>query len=143
MHWYWLICGVVMLLLEFIIPGLVICFFGVAALLVGGLIYFFPGVLLVWQLLIFAVAGAVLALLCRRLVPGGSKGTVKHQDDELDGDDSVGAICCCKEAITPEKPGKVEYHGSFWRAEAEVEIAAGELCIIEKRDNLTLKVRRK
>lgn len=132
-----------MLLLEFFIPGLVICFFGISALLVGGLIYFFPGMLLAWQLLIFAIGGAVLALLCRRLVPGGAKGIKWQQSGDLDEDDCIGKVCVCKSAIAPGKPGKVEYHGSFWSAESAEDIAGEELCIIEKRDNLTLTVRRK
>lgn len=139
MYWYWLVCGVFMILLEFVIPGLVICFFGISALLVSLMNYLFPQVALIWQLLIFALGGVAFALLCRWLIPGVSR--KKHAGEEdIDGDDVAGAKCVCQSAIAPDRPGKVEFRGSLWNAEADSDIVPGELCQVERRDNLTLRV---
>ncbi|MBE6390053.1 MAG: NfeD family protein [Lentisphaerae bacterium] len=140
MHWYWLVSGVIMILLEFVIPGLVICFFGLSALIVSGLNCLFPQISLIWQLLIFASGGVVLAVLCRLLIPGIRR-EKPAADRDIDDDDVIGAKCRCCSAITPETAGKVEFRGSLWSAESDCNIAPGEFCTVEKRCNLTLMVK--
>jgi membrane protein implicated in regulation of membrane protease activity len=142
MYWYWLICGVLMILMEFGIPGFVICFFGVSALITGGLSYFFPELALAWQLLIFSAGGAALALLCRWLVPGIFKGGKRQNaDKDVDDDDVCGSECVCREKIMPGEPGKVEFRGTLWNASADEEIAPGIRCKVIRRDNLMLQVK--
>ena len=34
-YWWWLIAGVMLILAEFVVPGVFICFFGVGAILTG------------------------------------------------------------------------------------------------------------
>ena len=141
MHWYWIICGILMILMEFGMPGFVICFFGLSALITGGVVFVFPALTLVWQLLIFAIGGALLVIVSRWVAPGVFRGKVNRESLDIDGDDVAGGSCICREDIAPGLPGKVEFRGSLWRAESDKSIAAGENCVIEKRDNLTLTVR--
>ena len=140
--WFWLIAGVVLIVLEFPIPGFVIFFFGVSALICGGVLLLFPGLPLVWQVLIFAVGGGALALLSRRLAPGIFRGGSSRDDGDIDGDEVAGAVCVCDEAIVPGIPGKVEFRGSLWNAEADEPVEKGAVCTVVSRKNLTLKVRR-
>ena len=140
--WHWLVVGVVMILLEFPIPGFVICFFGVSALVSGGILLLFPGLPLVWQILVFAVGGGVLAVASRRLMPSVFRGGASHDDGDIDGDEVSGAICICDEEISPGIPGKVEFRGSLWNAESDGRIEKGAVCSVISRKNLTLKVRR-
>ena len=53
----WFIAGVIFVLAEFVIPGFVICFFGVSALIVAGLIWLVPSLSITLQLLLFAALG--------------------------------------------------------------------------------------
>lgn len=140
MYWYWIVCGVLMILMEFGIPGFVICFFGISALIVGGLCFFFAGLPLLWQLLIFGIGGAVLAVASRWIAPGIFRGTVSKSNSDIDADNVAGEYCICRENIVPGVPGKVEFRGTLWRAESAVPVSAGENCVIEKRENLTLTV---
>jgi membrane protein implicated in regulation of membrane protease activity len=137
----WLVVGIVLILLEFVIPGVVICFFGVSAIIASAIVFIFSGIALTYQLLIFAIGGAVLALLCRRYFKGGIKSGSGGGD--IDEDDVCGALCVCKEKITPVFPGKVEFRGSLWSASADEDISEGDVCLISSRENLTLHVRKK
>lgn len=63
MHWYWLVCGVLMILMEFGMRSRMVIFFGISALIAGGVIYRYPGVSLKTQMTIFIASGVVLAVL--------------------------------------------------------------------------------
>ena len=60
MHWYWLVCGILMILMEFGIKGRIICFFGVSALL-AAIAYMVKPMPMWWQLVIFCGGGILLA----------------------------------------------------------------------------------
>lgn len=139
----WFIAGVIFVLAEFVIPGFVICFFGVSALIVAGLIWLVPSLSITLQLLLFAALGVVLLLLCRLLMPRAFRGKKDDVELDIDGDDVAGATCVCTEAITPLAAGKVEFRGANWNAVADNEIAAGEICTVLSRNNLKLKVVKK
>ena len=140
--WHWLIAGVVMILLEFPIPGFVICFFGVSALLTGALLLLFPCIGLVWQILIFAFGGGALAVMSRWFFPSVFRGGSSRDEGDIDGDEVSGDYCVCEETIAPGLPGKVEFRGSLWSAEADERIEKGTVCVVLSRHNLMLKVRR-
>lgn len=142
MNWIWLIAGTVLILAEFIIPGFVICFFGGAAFIVGCLMWIFPGLSLVWQLLIFALGGIVLLISCRRFMPGVFRGSEELPELDVDADGVAGELCVCTVQIAPGIPGKVEFRGTLWNAAADETIAPGSNCIVISRNNLTLKVRK-
>ena len=142
MNWIWLIAGTVLILAEFIIPGFVICFFGGAAFIVGGLKWIFPGLSLVWQLLIFALGGILLLVSCRRFMPGVFRGAETIPAVDVDADGVAGEICVCVAPIEPGVPGKVEFRGTLWNAAADETVAAGSNCVVISRNNLTLKVRK-
>ena len=100
----WFIAGVIFVLAEFVIPGFVICFFGVSALIVAGLIWLVPSLSITLQLLLFAALGVVLLLLCRLLMPRAFRG--KKDDVELDID---GEIIQCTETHPFQVKGKGFY----------------------------------
>lgn len=140
MYWYWAVSGLLLIMFEFVVPGLVICFFGFSALIVALMKYLFPTLALSWQLLIFAFGGLLMVLLFRQFVPRGVCKEMGDGRENIDDDDIAGAVAVCKEAIGKDKPGKVEFRGSFWNAVSDEDIAVGELCLIEKRNNLELTV---
>ncbi len=142
--WIWLAAGVLLILSEFAVPGLVICFFGASAVILSLLCMVFEGLALNWQLFIFAVLGAGLLMACRLAVPGIFKGRALSADREwdIDSDDIAGASAVAVCAITPDTPGKVDFRGSLWSASAGETIPAGCRVKVESRDNLMLTVSR-
>jgi membrane protein implicated in regulation of membrane protease activity len=137
----WFLVGLVLLILEFILPGLIIAFFGVGAWIVA-LICLLTDISLNTQLIIFIIS-SVLSLLClRKWLKGvflghtGSKQNLKENLEEF-----IGQKAVVKEKIMPKAGGKVEFHGTNWLAQADEEIAEGATVQIIGKDNITLKVK--
>jgi len=140
----WFIVGLVLLVLEFITPGLIIGFFGAGAWIVAiiCLLSAYVAESLNAQLIIFIIASVLSLLLLRKWLKGIFIGHVKSkQDMTQDLNEFIGERAVVKEKITPKAGGKVELHGTNWIAKADEEIAAGTVVEIIAEDNLTLKVK--
>ena len=139
----WFIVGVVLILAEFVVPGFIIAFFGLAALLVSLLVKL--GVLdtLSSELLVFTVASLVFLFGLRWLVKGWFVGDSKSAiGDEVS--DYVGKEAMCLTDFTAEQPnGKVEFKGANWKARSMEPIASGAYGVIEEVDGLCLVIRPK
>jgi membrane protein implicated in regulation of membrane protease activity len=137
----WFVVGLVLLILEFILPGLIIAFFGAGAWIVA-LVCLITDIGINTQLIIFIIS-SVLSLLCLRkwlkgvfLGHSGSKQNLKENLEEF-----IGQKAVVKEKIVPKAGGKVEFHGTNWLAQADEEIAEGTMVQIIGKDNITLKVK--
>jgi len=134
---YWLILGIGLIVLEVMTPGLVSLFFGLAALTVALLAWLLPlspGL----QWLIFSVLSVGYILLLRKSVKKVFNGD-KEVSERMN-DDFTGRLAVVAEAVAPNKPGRVEFNGCNWTAEAEADIPAGRSVRIVGKKNLTLKV---
>jgi len=139
----WFICGAVLVLLEFIVPGVILVFFGLGAWVAA--LTTFAGFTrsTAAQLLIFAFASVVLLLVLRRYIKSRFSGFVsERQAPDRNLDEFTGKTVIVLEEIAPTKPGKVEFKGSPWRAESQDSFKQGESGLIEKIDGLTLKIRK-
>lgn len=136
----WFVVGIILMLLEMAVPGLVIIFFGIGAIAVAVTCMVASPSLAV-QLLIFIVVSSLsLALLRRWLKTRFFSSTDGLTGDPLVLDEFTGKTAVVDQPVAPGKPGKVEFKGTHWQAEAEEEIAAGEIVVILGKDNITLKV---
>ena len=89
----WFIAGLAMLLLEFIIPGLIIFFFGVGAFVVALLCIFFD-IPINYQLLIFLGSSVLLLVILRRELSNTFMGHVGFTMDTAENlDDFTGGQC--------------------------------------------------
>jgi len=137
----WFLVGFVLVLCEFVIPGLVIVFFAVGAWIVAAVCFFKP-LGLNAQLGVFIASSVLSLLVARRWLKGVFKGFgAAKQDMSVDMEDFVGQRAVVTQAITPTMPGKVEFHGTAWNAQARAEIGEGVTVEITGKENLTLKVR--
>ena len=136
--WWWLVAGMALILAEFIVPGVFICFFGVGAIVTGVVAWLFPALSFAPALLLFTVLSVLALLLCRRFMPKSFRGGVKIDHSDIENDDVAGAEAVVVEAITPDAPGKVEFRGARWTARADRPLAVGERAKIRERRNLTL-----
>lgn len=62
-YWYWLVFGMLLIIAELFIPSFTVFWFGLGALIVGGLIFFLPALPLNWQLFVWAIASTVFTLI--------------------------------------------------------------------------------
>ena len=137
----WFLVGIVLLVMEFVMPGLIIAFFGLGACVVA-VVCLLTDISLNAQLLIF-IGSSVLSLLClRKWLKAIFMGhTSSRQDLKKDIAEFVGQKVVVKKKILPNIPGKVEFNGTNWQAQADEEIAAGAVVEIIGKDNLTFKVK--
>ncbi|HNT34698.1 MAG TPA: NfeD family protein, partial [bacterium] len=131
-----------MLFLELILPGLIIFFFGVGAIVVG-LICLIVEPSTNVQIALFLVTSILLLLALRKKITGAfvgyvtSRGNMSKVPDEF-----VGKRATVVREIHPNLNGKVALHGSNWEAQADETIAEGEPVEIIGRENITLRVKR-
>jgi len=135
---YWLYLGVALIILEVMTPGLVSLFFGLSALTVALLAWLVPCFGQGWQWILFSVFSVLYILLLRKSLKrvfNGDKEVSESLNDEF-----TGKLATVVEKVAPNKPGRVEFLGSTWTAEAEAELPAGAQVRIRGKKNLTLKV---
>ena len=138
----WFVVGLVLILLEFAIPGLITVFFGIGAWIVALICLFIP-LPLNTQLFIFIILSILSLLFLRKWF---RKLFVRRTEPESDTagdaleDDITGQEAVVIAKITPKKHGRVEFRGSTWNAEAKETIAAGRRVKIIGKKNITLVV---
>jgi inner membrane protein len=138
---FWFLIGLLLLFWEFAMPGLVIFFFGVGAIMVS-IVSIFTDYSLNIQLILFLIFSLTLLLSLRRWMHRIFHGYVQGRNDpDQNIDTFIGEHATVIEEIQPKKLGKVEFHGSTWKAEADEKITAGTRVTVVSKDTLTLKVK--
>jgi membrane protein implicated in regulation of membrane protease activity len=137
--WLWVLVGFGLLLLEMATPGgFFAIFFGIAAVLVGGLAW--PG----WagpawlQWLLFSAISVVGLLLFRAPLMRHFKLDRSKPVDSL-----VGEVAVVLEEVSPGGVGKAELRGTSWsaRSDSSVPLTRGQRCRVERIEGLTLWIR--
>ena len=62
----WCLAGIILFVIEFIVPGFVVFFFGLGALIVGLLCYLIPALSVNSQLIIFVISSIATLVLLRK-----------------------------------------------------------------------------
>lgn len=135
----WFLVGLGLLLLELVLPGLVILFFGVGAW-VTALVCTFTNINLNFQILIFLVASLLgLVLLRKYLKNRFFNRTDKEIDDQLE--EFIGRK---GKALGDFKDGsgQIEFKGTNWSASCEEPVSKGDWVEITGKDSLILKVKK-
>ena len=137
----WLLCGVIGLALELILPGLIVLFFGCGALLTGIAAWIFPSLQIEGQLIVFVVSSVVLLLVFRKMLRNRFFNKSKESDDEL-ADEYIGKTAVALTDFTDGR-GEVEFKGSKWEALSVNEIRKGDTVVISGRESIKLTVEKK
>jgi inner membrane protein len=134
----WFIIGLALFLLELVMPGFVIFFFGVGAWITAILCLITdPGINL--QVIVFAVT-SVLSLLVFRKMIQKKFFYVREDRSEAVEDEFTGKEAVAKTDFGADGYGKVEFKGTSWKAESTSAINTGQTVIIIEKENFTLKV---
>ena len=133
----WFLVGLGLLILELLIPGLVVLFFGVGAW-VTALVCAIMDINLNWQILIFLVASLMgLGLLRKYLKRRFFNRTDKEIDDQLE--EFIGRKA---KVIDDFKngSGKVEFKGTQWSARSKEAVSKGDWVLIRSKEGLSFNV---
>jgi len=134
----WFIIGLVLLLLELVMPGFVIFFFGIGAW-VTALLCLFTEPNINIQVIVFAASSVLTLLIFRRMIKNKF---LYNKDDRSEAieDEFTGKPAVAITDFGPDRKGKVEFKGTSWDAEAVSEIKAGQTVIIKQKENIKLKI---
>lgn len=128
----WAIVGALFIVLELVVPGAILGFLGLAAIIVGGLIYYGVIVDIAHAFIAFFIISLGLILFLRsfalKLMPGDYK--IHDTDEDLE---AIGSFVEVIEEIKPESLGRVRYRDSTWEAESEYHIEVKQKAIIVSR----------
>ena len=137
----WFLAGILLILAEFAVPGVVIVFFGVGALLTSLTTWLGFTVSLSSQTLLFGISSVTLLFTLRHFVKSWFLGKESSMDNDADDDFTGREARVLQDIPGPGLDGRVEMKGAEWKARAELPIAAGSTVIIDHREGLTLHVR--
>lgn len=138
--WLWIYAGALLVLLELIVPGFILCFFGLAAASVGVCRFIFglafsPA----WQFAAFSLFSVFYILALRHWLKStftGAKECTVADFEHV----NVGRIGSLIAPIVPPCEGRVLLGDAEWVAIADAPIAAGVRVKVVSQENLTMKV---
>jgi len=136
---FWAVVGLLLVLSEFVAPGLVIIFFGLGALLNAGLTLLpTPLALSVpWQVGSWLALSALSFIFLRRRFSRIFRGEGAQTDER----EFLGQTAEVIESIGPDHPGRIHFAGSSWKALAfDEDFVPGAPVTIIKKEGLTLYV---
>ena len=135
---FWFVLGLGLFLLELVIPGFFIFFFGLGAW-VTALVCLIGQPVTNLQIIIFAITSIISLIALRRIIQRKffySKGTQSEDvEDEFTGKEALATI-----DFGGLKKGKVEFKGTTWTSESASEIKEGQRVIIIEKDSFNLIV---
>lgn len=135
----WTLLGLLLIASEMVIPGFVIFFFGSGAIITGILSAIIPGLSGSFGLqgFIWILSSILSFSFFRKKFARIFKGTILNRET----DTNVGRTVKVIEAISPDKPGRVRYQGTSWKAISYTEsFEPGTNVDIIKEENLTFIV---
>jgi membrane protein implicated in regulation of membrane protease activity len=140
----WFVAGLVLILMEFAVPGVILVFFGIGAWIVAILVYLDLLTSLTSQLFVYSAASIVLIVALRKWVKDKFYGHITGAQDLTHNlDDFAGhRVTVLADVIPGKAGGLVEFKGSDWRATSDEEIKKGETATVIKNEGLTLIIKR-
>jgi len=108
----WFLVGIACYVVELVLPGFIIFFFGIGAWCVA-LVLAVADISLTVQLVIFLACSLVSLGLFRSWLRSVFLGGAREEDDSVNVD-PASATGVVTEAIVPPAEGQVKYGGSFW-----------------------------
>ena len=116
----WFLLGLIFMASELAIPGFVIFFFGMGAVVSGIFTSIFPFLRssIVWQVLIWLAASGLSLFSLRKYFSKIFKGRFRGKEGETQFAGSKAEVI---EDIRPEKPGRVRFQGTSWKAVSDTE----------------------
>jgi inner membrane protein len=137
--WYWVLLGLLLVVLELAAPGgFYFIFFGVGALVVGLLSAFDVAGPLWAQILLFSLLSLLSLVLFRSRMLGKLQGDKRATDM----DSLVGEIGTLPVELPAGGVGKVELRGTAWSAKntSQVSLKPGDRCVVVRVEGLMLHV---
>ena len=138
---YWLIIGVMLFFLEMAVPGFILVFFGLGALVTALAAWLAP-ISIAWQLALFICTSLVSLFGFRKSIQN-KWFAATPKDGQADEDVLYvvpGGKGVVSMTIAPPAEGRIKYSGTSWRASADERIDEGEIVAIVRQKDLVMHV---
>ena len=136
-YWDWLIAGLVLVILEIFAPGAVFLWLGIAAGVVGAVVFFAPYLDWKFQFTLFAVLSVVSIVVSRRYLKRRPLET-DHPDLNRRGAQYVGRDLILDAALSGGR-GRLRVDDTTWRVEGP-DLPAGAKVRVTAVNGATLKI---
>ena len=136
-YWDWFIAGLALVILEILAPGAVFIWLGIAAGVVGGIVFFAPGLEWKVQFALFAILSVVSIVLSRRYLKRKPLAT-DHPDLNRRGAQYVGRNFVLDEALVGGS-GRMKVDDTTWRVEGP-DLPAGASVRVAEVTGATLRI---
>ena len=137
--WHWLILGVVLMVLEMLVPGFVLLWFGVAAVATGLIFALLPGTGWEIQVLVFVVLSGIALYAGRRYFKLHQNET-DHPTLNQRGATYIGHVYILREPMQNGN-GKIIIDDTMWKVTGP-DAPAGTKVEVVGADGVTLRVER-
>ncbi len=138
--WHWFVMGVSLVLLELLFASFFVLWFGLGAMIVGGLLFLVPSMTVSSQLFAWIAASSMMTVLWFRVFRQSKKDDRRFTALEI-----IGEVGMLVAPVAPLQKGKVRFQKPIlgadeWTCISEQEIATGEQVIIVMIEGNLLKV---
>ena len=140
---YWLIIGVMLFFVEMAVPGFILFFFALGALVTALAAWLTP-ISIAWQLALFITASLITLLSLRDMIQRKFLTSAPADEDEEKDEDVILAVAgergVVSMTIAPPAEGQIKYAGTFWKAIADEKIEEGEIITVVGQKGLVIQV---
>ncbi len=134
---FWFSLGIILTVLEILLPGFIIIWFGAGAVLTAFFAIFVKNP---WaQLIFFIVSSGILLFFSPKI----SSKVYKKKKTDVGSERFAGVTGIVVKKISPPSPGLVKIEGEEWRAFADTEIKENTFVEVIKVEGTHLWVKRK
>jgi inner membrane protein len=136
-HWMWLSLGLILGAIEILAPGFFLMWLGLAAIIVGVLVWLVPGTIIPMQVALFAILSVLAVYAGKKFL----KDNPIHSDDPKLNDRGArltGEVVTVVEAIADGR-GRVKVGDSEWNARG-IDASAGTRVRVTGADGAVLLV---
>lgn len=139
-HWHWWILAATLIILEVFAPGAFFLWLGMAAIVVGGVVFVFPQMGWEYQLLLFSVLSVISIVVWRNYFRASPADTDQPNLNRR-GQHYVGRVFTLKEPVA-DGIGKIRVDDSTWKIRGE-DCPAGTQVEVTGVDGTILQIQRK
>ena len=126
--WHWWVAGIILVILEMLAPMGHTLWLGISALIVGVLLWLFPGMDWKLQMLIFAILSIASVLLYKKLA-GNNADITDSPDLNRRADRYIGRVFTIEEPIV-NGIGKIKVDDSTWRVSGSDQVAGTTVKVV-------------
>ena len=136
--WHWLVLGLVFIIIEMLAPAAIFLWFGVAAAIVGVIMFVFPSMSWELQLILFSVLSVTSIVAWKAYAKSHPPEDNQYPTLNKRGEDLIGRVFTLEEDIV-NNYGKIRVDDTMWKIRGD-DVVAGNRVRVTQVDGTVLVV---